>query len=449
MGENTRKSRFPYHITSVFLLMIQYAVSVVLLHYSRVMPAVGGKRYVTSTAVFLTEAIKLAISLTVALYEVSKKVPPSMPATSLFFSLTNAVFSGDSWKLALPAVLFTLANSLQYLALSNAVPATFQITYQIKLLFAAVSGFLILRRSIPMRNWGLLLFLAIGVALLQLPGQESDQLVARDDHLHFPRYLEEWKQRTAAGAGKFQKRSASYEGIEEDMLLEHPPLNSSIGLFATLGASVASALATTYLERVIRDSSTQRSLWMRNVQLALYSVFPALFIGVIFLDGETIANQGFFGGYNWVVWTLIAVQTIGGIGAAFTIAHTDKTAKTMATGLSIILSTIVSLSVFDLELSANFFMGAAVVLVATFLYSSQPSSIPIKMRPPPIRIETYEKGEDGSQLVSAPNDFSIKLPTTPLLSAAGLSTSRPASPSYSRVKSSENAPSGYFPKLEE
>jgi UDP-sugar transporter A1/2/3 len=398
MGERTqrlRKSKFPFHAISIFLVSADFVlvpklgqranervlavdrticfvrccksqsdVSIVcplliftpqmqLLHYSRIMPAVGGKRYVTSTAVFLTEAIKLAISLTVALYEVSKKVPPSMPATSLFFSLINSIFSGDSWKLALPAVLFTLANSLQYIALSNTDSATFQITYQIKMLFAAVFAILLLRRSIPVRNWGLFLFLIIGVALLQLPGQESDELVAHDDYLHFPRSLEEWKQRARAPAANLQKRSASYEGIEEDMLLEHPPLNRRIGLLATLFASVASALATTYLERAFKDSASPKSVWMRNVQLALYSVFPALFVGVVFLDGETIATQGFFGGYNWVVWAVIATQTIGGIGAGFTIAYTDKTAKTWATGFSIVLSTITSLSVFDLQLSAN------------------------------------------------------------------------------------------------
>lgn len=106
-------------------------------------------------------------------------------------------------------------------------------------------------------------------------------------------------------------------------------------------------------------------------------------------------------------------------------------------------STLTNNTLFHLQFS----IGAAIVLVATFLYGSQPSSIPVKMRPPPIRIESYEKGEDGSGVVSPPNDFSIKLPTTPLLSAAGMSSSRPTSPSHSRAKSNQNV--GYFPKLEE
>lgn len=45
------------------------------MHYSRVMPVVGGQRYHTSTSVFLNEVIKLGISLTmvVSLYAISDK----------------------------------------------------------------------------------------------------------------------------------------------------------------------------------------------------------------------------------------------------------------------------------------------------------------------------------------------------------------------------------------
>lgn len=317
------------------------------------MPAVAGKRYVTSTAVFLTEAIKLAFSLTIALYEVSKKAHPSMPATSLFSTLSAAIFSGDSWKLALPALLYTLGNSLQYVALSNLIPATFQITYQAKLLFTAIFGLVILQKYTPARNWGLLLFLAVGVVLLHAPGHDSERLVARDEYVHFPRSLEEWKQKKGYSPMHFAKRSASYEGIEEDMLLEHPPLDGYLGLLATLGACVASALAATTFEKVIKDSVATTSIWIRNVQLALYSVVPAFFVGVIFIDGETISNQGFFAGYNWIVWMVVLIQAVGGIGAGLTIAYADRTAKAIATGLSVVGSILASLFLFDLELSAN------------------------------------------------------------------------------------------------
>ena len=105
------------------------------MHYSRTMPLAGGHRYFTSTAVFLNEVLKLAVSLTIAMYDISRTLPPSTPATVLFEQLYMSVFSGDGWKLAIPATLYTLQNSLQYIAVSNLAAVHFQILYQLKVGF--------------------------------------------------------------------------------------------------------------------------------------------------------------------------------------------------------------------------------------------------------------------------------------------------------------------------
>lgn len=96
------------------------------------MPLGGGHRYSTSTAVFLNEIMKLAVSLTIAMYDISRTLPPSTPATVLFEQLYMSVFSGDGWKLAIPATLYTLQNSLQYIAVSNLEAVQFQVLYQLK-----------------------------------------------------------------------------------------------------------------------------------------------------------------------------------------------------------------------------------------------------------------------------------------------------------------------------
>lgn len=320
------------------------------------MPPAGGKRYLTSTAVFLVEVVKLAISLTMALYNVSKTAPPSMPATSLFFSLTSAVFSGDSWKMAIPAGLDVLSNSLLYIALSNLRAATFQVTFQLKFLTTAIFGLMLLRRSIPPRKWGLLLLLVVGVALVQIPDASTEQML-QDDHAnhYFPRSLEEWKAvKQGSGSGSsLHKRSATYEGIEEDILTADPHLNPTIGLLATIGAALASGLASIYFEKVLKDSSNQISLWVRNVQLAVYSIFPALFIGIVFRDGEKIAEDGFFQGYNWAVWSTIVIQALGGIVSAFYVSHAQKDARSLTTTVNIILSIIGSIWLFDFEVTAS------------------------------------------------------------------------------------------------
>ncbi|KAF7115782.1 hypothetical protein CNMCM5793_003422 [Aspergillus hiratsukae] len=438
------------------------------------MPPTGGKRYLTSTAVFLNEVAKLAISLTVALYEISKSAPPSMPATSLLSSLTSAVFSGDSWKLAIPASLYTLANSLQYIALSNLQAASFQVTYQLKLLVGSVFGLVLLKRAMPLRKWAFLILLLVGVYLVQMPDGTADEISLDHEAVHhsFPRSFEEWKAVTGKKRANLHKRSATYEGIEEDLLTAMPRLNSTVGLLATIGACIASGLAGVYFEKVLRDSVKTTSLWVRNVQLSVYSLFPALFIGVVFLDGEKVAANGFFEGYNWAVWSTILVQAIGGIATSFCISHAYKDARNVATAISIVLSTLGSVWLFGFQLTGNvcilfdhevlrivtdfflqFILGTFAVLVATFLYedSSLDSSAtkPHGVRPPPIRVERFEKeakSDESSPVAGSQNEFSIKLPSTPFLSQAGLSTSRPTSPGVARISSARTASGGYFDK---
>lgn len=335
------------------------------------MPPAGGKRYVTSTAVVLNEVVKLALSLTMALYDVSKTAPSSMPATSLFSSLTGSVFSGDSWKLAIPAALGVLSNSLQYTALSNMRAATFQVSVQLQFLTTAVFGLMALRRSIEPRKWGLLLLLVVGVALVQIPDANTDRMSLNEESQngHFPRSIEEWKAaKGSTGNGNFMKRSATYEGIEDDMQTADPHLNAVIGLLAIISATLASGLGGVYFEKVLRDSTHHTSMWVRNVQLAFYSIFPALFIGVGFQDGEKISNDGFFQGYNWAVWATIVFQAFGGVLTTFSIRHAQRDTSSFATTASIILSIIGSVWIFNIDLTAS--VCCQLSTASTYLCSS-------------------------------------------------------------------------------
>lgn len=320
------------------------------------MPMVGGHRYFTSTAVFLNEVIKLAVCLTVALYDISQTFSPSMTATSLFSTLTSAVFTGDSWKLAIPAALYTLQNSLQYIAISNVDAATLQVTYQLKILPTALFSILLLGRSLSTRKWVALGLLMVGVAIVQIPTADSGTLAPLKDaqsRFYFPRSLEGMRALHGTATAPLYKRSATYEGIEEDMMLQHPRMNAPLGFVAAVVACTVSAAASVYFEKVLKESNSPTSLWVRNVQLSFYSLFPALFIGVVFVDGEKIAKSGFFVGYNWVVWSTICLQAFGGIAVALCVNYADNIAKSFATSISILVSLCASIWFFDFSLTTN------------------------------------------------------------------------------------------------
>ena len=328
-----------------------------LLHYSRVMPVPDGHRYLPSSAVFLVELLKLAICLTLCLYEVSLAAPRSTPATSLFSIVGAAIFTGDSWQMAIPAFLYTLANSLQYVGITNLDAATFQVTYQLKIIVTAIFSVSILKRSLSGRQWVSLLLLMVGVAIVSLPQADSSTLASsHHSRIYIPRSLESLRKELGMWSKEpnLMKRSATYEGIEEDeMALSQTGGSASAGLLAVLGVTVCSGLAGVYFEKVIKDSPKATSLWIRNVQLSVYSLFPAFFIGVIFIDGETVAKNGFFDGYNWIVVLSIVIQSLGGIVAAFCIYYADNISKNFAVSISLVLSSLASFFFFDFEATAN------------------------------------------------------------------------------------------------
>ncbi|KAI9751075.1 MAG: hypothetical protein M1815_001381 [Lichina confinis] len=392
------------------------------------MPLVNGQRFHTSTAVLLNEVMKLAVCLTLSLYDISRNLPPSTPASILFTALFDAVFTADCWKLAIPASLYTLQNTLQYVAVSNLSAATFQVTYQLKILTTAVFSVTLLRRHLSTRKWASLLLLTLGVAIVQLPSQSPLEYSSHKEsqsRIYVPRSLDDVRGLGKAAA-RLVRRSATYEGIQEDLKLAQPQMNGKVGLVAVVIACILSGAAGVYFEKVLKDSKTV--LWVRNVQLSFFSLFPAFFIGVCMKDGAEIARTGFFNGYNWVVWTAIMFQALGGVIVALCVNYADNIAKNFATSISILISALASTWFFDFRITSNFLFGTALVIFATYLYSKKEAP-----RPAPINIAEYEK-----TTIERNTRYDDHLtPPNPLRSDKALSTSRPNSPMrhHSRVAS--------------
>jgi UDP-galactose transporter len=348
------------------------------MHYSQTMPPINGQRYHASTAIFLNEVLKLAISLTLALYEImtSPQVAQTTTIMGIFEELASAVFTGDSWKMAIPAMLYTMQNSLQYIAAGNLDAATFQVTSQLKILTTAVFSVVLLGRVLDTRKWLSLVLLMVGVAVTSYPVGFSGETVLTIKDLketlapHPPRNIWDLKALGNAAAGQLTKRSATYEGIDEDFANQNPHVQASVGLLALTVACVLSGLAGVYFEKILKEpkgNSHTTSVWVRNVQLSFYSLWPALFIGVLFKDGEHIARDGFFAGYNSTVWSAVVMQALGGITVALVIKYADNIAKNFATSFSIILSFLASVTLFDFEITAlvSRVMGCVVCTLLT------------------------------------------------------------------------------------
>ncbi|RIB11069.1 nucleotide-sugar transporter-domain-containing protein [Gigaspora rosea] len=328
----------PLKYVSLIILCVQNSTLVIVMRYSRMVPE--SELYSTATAVFLSEVTKFIICIYMAIR--SQVIESGHWKAS---ELYDQVFSADAWKLMIPAALYTVQNNLQYIAVSTLDAATFQVTYQLKILTTAICSVLMLKTSLSPIKWFSLVLLTCGVALVQLKvgGNNSSH---QDD-------------KVIQTNQSFEKETFDDNGAKK-----------LVGLCAVSVACVISGLAGVYFEKVLKGS--QPSLWIRNLQLSFFSLFPALILGVWWKDGSDVWEKGFFHGYNLIVLSAIACQAIGGIIVALVVKYADNILKGFATSISIILSFIASVYLFNFPVTGTFLIGSTLVLIATYMYNYHP-----------------------------------------------------------------------------
>ena len=144
------------------------------------------------------------------------------------------------------------------------------------------------------------------------------------------------------------------------------------GVAAVLCAALFSALAGVYFEYVLKRSSAHggapsSSLWVRNIQLC-FSTIPVAALGV-FLKRDSFGEAGIFGGFDALAWVLVVINAAGGLIVAAVIKYGDNVLKNFSTACAVILGTVLSVVLFDFELSAQFCLGASCVVGSTLLYA--------------------------------------------------------------------------------
>ncbi|XP_028818521.1 solute carrier family 35 member A3a [Denticeps clupeoides] len=306
---------------SLGVLVFQTTSLVLTMRYSRTLQG-EGPRYLASSAVVTAEVLKILACVLLVLKEHNY----SVRALNSVLRQEIAHKPIETLKLAIPSGIYTLQNNLLYVALSNLDAATYQVTYQLKILTTALFSVSMLGRRLGVYQWLSLLILMGGVALVQWP---SDAVVTPE------------KQEVSAGS-------------------------QVVGLVAVLVACCSSGFAGVYFEKILKE--TKQSVWVRNIQLGLFGLLFGLF-GMLAYDGTRVREHGMFQGYNTVTCTVVSLQALGGLVIAAVIKYADNILKGFATSLSIILSTLISYFwLQDFDPTSMFFLGAMLVIVATFLY---------------------------------------------------------------------------------
>lgn len=198
-----------------------------------------------------------------------------------------------------------------------------QVSYQLKILTTALFSVFMLQKKLTRMQWLALFILFVGVSAVQLQPENK-------------------------------KAKPTHEQ------------NAILGLTAVLISCVLSGFAGVYFEKILKG--TKETIWLRNVQLGAFGVIVGL-LTVYTKDRSAAVTNGFFYGYDYLVWIVIGIQALGGLMVAVVVKYADNILKGFATSASIIISSIAAIFLFDFQISIQFLFGAGLVISSVYMYS--------------------------------------------------------------------------------
>ena len=145
-----------------------------------------------------------------------------------------------------------------------------------------------------------------------------------------------------------------------------------LGVGAALTAATLSSFAGVYFEALVKGKEeAPPSLWVRNVQLCIFTI-PLAALAVAG-KWDAVAEKGFTTGLDMPTIILIALNASGGLLVAAVIKYGDNILKNFTTSCSVILGTLISVVLFDFKLSVQFLWGSALVVSSAYFYATAPS----------------------------------------------------------------------------
>ena len=310
---------------SLAFVVVQNTALVIIGVYSR---RVEGPKYLGSVAVLLTECLKTAISLGFALAD---------SGCAVFTELREHIMRDTLWTLAfaVPSLGYALHNNLWYVAVTHLDPVTIAVMTQLKIVFAALFSVLLLGRRLGPVRWAAISMLVLGLAPVQ-------------------------RHSMALGSGG-HRRAAAHGAAERD---------EARGMLAMVGLCMLSGLSGAVMERLLKDSSRASSLWVRNLQLALFSLPVALAL-VPLADADALRAHGPWVGLNGWAATVVTLGACGGVMVSVVFKYADNILKSFAVGISIAFSAAASWALFGFACSPAAAGGMCLVAAATVVYHAE------------------------------------------------------------------------------
>ncbi|KAF9943863.1 hypothetical protein BGZ65_000086, partial [Modicella reniformis] len=216
--------------------------------------------YIASTAVFVAEIIKMFTCVIVLVYK-------NRSLLRAFDIIREEIIEQpeEIGKMLVPSGLYALQNNLLYIALSNLEAATFQVTYQMKILSTAIFSVAMLNKRLTRQKWLSLCLLMVGVTLVQLQNVGGSK-----------------------GSMVFDN-TGDEEGDSEYLDAVGDSMSEAANMSEGLGDDEP-RFAGCYFEKIIKGTETD--MWVRNLQLGLSGALFSFL--AMFYDRQKIYEGGMF-----------------------------------------------------------------------------------------------------------------------------------------------------------
>ena len=288
------------------------------------------------------------------------------------------------WKYALPALLYSIANTAMYYVLVYISPAEYVLLWNTKILFTAVLHRIVLQKKMNVRRVMALGALLIGIVLAEYTIQSVDKDTVTITVSNV----------TVSGNALLDGNATGTGTAAGTVLLDFAPSSSSSSsssssggniLTASMSWRVMSAIATVFFALVVSFANVfteliykrnKASVWEQNMMLYGFGILCNL-VNVIVAQSTTRSNDDNSGvffvedmwrGLNWWCLALVLIGSCSGIITGLILKYIDVLFVVVADALAVVVNVCLSALLFGLHLTFALLIGAGIIVVAIIAY---------------------------------------------------------------------------------
>jgi len=242
--------------------------------------------------------------------------------------LTVPIFFCRCGKLFPVAGLFALQNQLMIFGTQNLELPVYQAVSQLKIVSAGVFSFVLLRKRLTRVQWAALVVLACAAWLVQMDGSAS--VTAKAPNL-----------------------------INVDR---------AKGFQAVLFGCSMSGLAGCYTELMLKTGKLP--MWLQSAVVAFVSAAMLSVTVVVQRGFSQLSTRSLLHGFVDMTWGVVLMMSLGGLIVVPVLRYADSILKSIAMIVALLLSTVLSVVLFDTAIGPFFCAAAIIICSSVFIYQS-------------------------------------------------------------------------------